>query len=423
MKNLVDKNGVSGALRTLGRFVSASAAARFGPGRGDSGACESLLAEIRAGDYERIVLRRGSFGYHTALFQRAQQLSAALARQGCLVLYEAAPPHDRVRGAERLDQRLWLVNLRSPRLRRAIERAAAESGRPRYLSVASPESRLSVKTVKGYAGQGWTVLYDYIDAISPEISGTKRVPRSTAALYRWCMREPGCVVVASSLLLRRDAQRQRRGREVPLIENGVDFAHFSAPGPCPEDGRFRALLCAGKPIVCFYGALARWLDYEALRTLAATGRYSLLLIGAKYDGSYDRELAGCDNVCFLGPQPYAVLKDYASRCDVLLIPFQKGVVGDAASPVKLFEYFALAKPVVAGDTAECRRYRSVVIASDAADYPRCVERALRLGRDTAYLAEERREALAADWLRRAETLCAYLRRLEGGESEERRAGA
>ena len=182
---------------------------------------------------------------------------------------------------------------------------------------------------------------------------------------------------------------------------------------------FRALLQKGKPIVCFYGALAEWLDYAALRTIAADGRFSLLLIGAKYDGSYDRELGERENVCFLGTRPYETLRDYAARCDVLLIPFQKGRVGDAASPVKLFEYFALQKPVVAGDTAECRRYPCVLIARSAQDYPRVIERALTLGHDPALLAAEEKEARAADWRRRAEKLTASLRTWENGAAEKK----
>ena len=276
--------------------------------------------------------------------------------------------------------------------------------------IASPESRLSARLPERYARDGWTVLYDYIDAISPEIAGGERVPRRTLALYRWAMGREGVIVTASSLALRRDAAEQ--GKQAILVENGVDCAHFFAPAPPPEDARFRALLEEGRPILGYYGALARWLDYAALRLLAADGRFTLLLIGARYDGSFDRELAGEDNVVFLGRRPYEELPGYAARCDVLLVPFRKGKLSDAASPVKLFEYMALGRPIVAGDSAECRRYRSVLIASGAEDYVRRVEQALALRDDAAYRETEKKEALAADWLRRAETITAALRRRE-----------
>ena len=406
LKNLFDKYGAQGTLRTLLRFAFQSAAAFRGPREGERAAVDELLREIRAGEYERLVLRRGSFGWHTVLFQRAQQLACAMGRRGCLVLYEAAPPHDALRGAEKLGEGLWLVNLRAPRLRREIEKAVAESDRPRYLMLASPEYRFPPALLRRYRAAGWGLIYDYIDAISPEISGGGRVPRRTRALAEHAMRDAESVICASSLALLRDARR--RGKDAVLAENGVDCAHFSRPGPCPEDARFQELLRAGKPILCYYGALARWLDYAALRALAADGRFKLLLIGAKYDDSFDRALAGAENTVFLGPKSYFELKDYAARCDVLLVPFRRGEVADAASPLKLFEYMALGKPIVAGNTAECRRFGCVLLAADARDYVRRVEQALALRGDAALIETERAQARAADWLRRAERLRAAL---------------
>ena len=412
LKNLREKHGVRGALRLVARYALGASAARLGARPRVRRACLAALeAEISSGRYERVILRRGSFAYHSPLFQRAQQLALALGRERCLVLYEAAAPYDRTAAAEKLSEGLWLVNLRCRGFAAALTRLLERGALPRYLLVGSPESRLREKTVRAYLERGWTLLYDYIDALSGEIGGGERTPRGVLALYRLAMAEERSLVLASSLTLRRDAREN--GRAALLVENGVDCAHFFRPGPCPEDAAFRALLRRGRPRLCFYGALASWLDYEALRALAADGRFDVLLIGMKYDGSFERELAGTENVFFLGPRPYETLKDYAARCDVLLIPFQKGAVGDAASPVKLFEYFALGKPVVAGDVAECRRYRSALIAACPADYVRCVERALALAHDRDYLAAERAEALAADWDRRAETLCAALRRREG----------
>lgn len=402
LKNLLDKYGGARTLALLACYVLCSVRMLLGPRGEERGAVRALLAEIRAGDFERLILRRGSFGWHTPLVQRAQQLARAMGRRGCLVLYEAAPGHDALRGAEKLGEGLWLVNLRAPRLRRALERAALDSAKPRYVMLASTESGLSLRTLARCTASGWGVLYDYIDAISAEISGGGRRLRRTRELRDWAMARADVGVFCSSLALLRDAKR--RGREALLLENGVDCAHFFARGPCPEDAAFRTLLGAGRPIVCYYGALARWLDYAALRAIAADGRFALLLIGVRYDDSFDRELAGTGNITFLGARPYAALRDYAARCDVLLVPFRRGAVGDAASPVKLFEYMALGKPIVAGDTAECRRYRSVLLAADAEDYVPAICRALALRGDAAYRETEREEALAADWLRRAETL-------------------
>ena len=58
-----------------------------------------------------------------------------------------------------------------------------------------------------------------------------------------------------------------------------------------------------------------------------------------------------------------------------------------------------------------------LIASDAEDYVRRVEQALALRDDAARREEEKKEALAADWLRRAETVTAALRKRERQRKE------
>lgn len=405
---LLRKDGTAEAAKKLARFALGELGARLAP-RGRE--LDALLDEIRRGAYERVILRRGSFGWHTPLFQRPQQLSSALAKSGCLVLYEAASPYDRVRGAQKLGENLWLVNLRAFPLRRRLERALEESVTRRYVQVASPESRLRVSSLRAYSRRGWRVIYDYIDALSGEISNSRRVPRRSLELYRYAMRGP-CLVLASSLALLRDARRFKPFKDVLLLENGVDSGFFSAPGACPEDERFRELLADGRPVLCYYGALARWLDYAALRALASDGRFQLLLIGVRYDDSYARELAGEENVSFLGPRPYERLRDYAARCDVLLLPFLPGPVGDAASPVKLFEYLAIARPIVAGDVAECRRCDGVLIARSAQDYVRAVEEALALKDSRLFRMRSQSLARQADWQKRADLLCRALRQRE-----------
>ena len=409
VENLIAKYGAAGTLRLLLRAVKCELLSRFGPGTHPG---ERRLAELSdrifAPGRGPVILFRGSGGYDVALFQRPQQLARALAAKGCIVLYEASPRIDAVRGARMVIPGLWLVNLRSASVRRMLFRRA-ESGEDRpFLHISSPERNLAPRTVERMQRRGWRAVYDYIDAISPEISASRRVPGRTLALCSRAMEDGETLVVCSSRALLRDAQGKHKGKTA-LIENGVDCAHFFRPGPCPDDAEFAAILRRGRPRLCFYGALGSWLDYGALRALAEDGRFDIVLIGMRYDGSYDASLAGTKNVFFLGPRPYGLIKDYAARCDVMLVPFRRGAVGDAASPIKLFEYMALGKPIVAGRTEECARYKSAITALTPEEYVDAALRALELRGDKGYLAAERAEALAADWSVRAEGLLRALR--------------
>ena len=55
------------------------------------------LRELLAGDYDRIVLWRSSFGYNVPLFQRPQHIARNLARERCLVFYEVTTMTDKVK--------------------------------------------------------------------------------------------------------------------------------------------------------------------------------------------------------------------------------------------------------------------------------------------------------------------------------------
>lgn len=409
LKNVFIKYGVTDGLKLLALYAVRSAEAALCPDAlFHSGRCRALVARILRGDHERVIVVRTSQGYNVPLFQRTQQLARALPRYGCLVLFEAAPHRERVRCAEEICRGLWLVNFRSRPFARMLDRAIEGTAVPRYLWLSSPERGVPVRTVRGYIARGYRLVYDYIDEISAQISASKTVPRETARLHDLAVRRGGAVILASSLALLRDA-REKSCAESVLAENGADCGYLSRPGPCPDDAVFRKVLSRRRPRLCYYGAIAAWLDYEALDVLARDGRFDVVMIGPRYDAADTRMLENRENVFFLGPRPYAQLKDYAARCDVLLIPFKQGALGDAASPVKLFEYMAIGRPVVAGDIAECRRYDSVLIARDARDYVRCAEFALRLGRSGRYLAREREEALAADWSVRARTVSDALR--------------
>ena len=69
---------------------------------------------------------------------------------------------------------------------------------------------------------------------------------------------------------------------------------------------------------------------------------------------------------------------------------------------------ALRKPVVSTDLDECRRYASVLIGRDHAEFMEKVETALTLRNDPAYLAQLDAEARANDWSEKARAIIAGL---------------
>lgn len=376
-----------------------------------------LIREQLSGDDERVILWRSGFGFHVPLYQRPQQMARALARHGCLMLYEANPLTDHVNSLEPLEKNLLLVNLRSALVRRMLLRELDRVRKPKYLQLYSTDQDCSLHELKTFVRRGWRILYEYVDALRPEISGTARLPKTVADKFLYAMSHPEFTVVVTAEQLRQDVIHRRGRTNLIIAGNGVDYAFFQQWEDYDYEPAFRAILARGKPIVCYYGALAAWIDYELLRMIAASGKYSLVLIGVKYDASYERNMRGVEGVDDLGPRDYRVLKYYAKAADVLILPFLVNEITRATSPVKLFEYMALQKPIVSTDVDECRRYEGVLIGQSHTDFIRQIERALMLRNNKEYLALLDNEARANDWSEKARAV------IDGLKKEEKLPGA
>ena len=157
----------------------------------------------------------------------------------------------------------------------------------------------------------------------------------------------------------------------------------------------------------YYGALAKWFDYDLIKKLAHTNKYSIVLFGIKYDESFDENLSNEKNIYFMGPRDYKVLKEYARCADVLTIPFVINNITLATSPVKIFEYMALLKPIVTTDMPECRKYKSVLIGHNHEEFIKKIDEALKLKNAKKYITLLDKEAKENDWSKKAKAIIEY----------------
>lgn len=364
------------------------------------------IREILESDgFDRIVLWRSSFGYNVPLFQRPQHIANNLAKNRCLVLYEVTTMTDKVKTVKPFADNLYLVNYNNILLNKILMSELEKINKPKYVQLYSTDWKLSVQNVKDYMAKGYGFIYEYIDDISPELAGTKNLPQNIVDKYEYAMSNTDVFVVVTADLLREDVIKHRGEKNLVMSSNGVDYSFF---GSVDEDfdfmPEFKAVLEKGKPIMCYYGALAKWFDYELIKKIAATDRYSIVLFGIKYDEAYDENMNGEENVYFLGPVDYKILKNYAAKCDILTIPFLINNITRATSPVKLFEYMALHKPIVTTDMNECRKYESVLRGTDHDDFIAKLDRAMELKSDDSYMALLDKEARANDWSEKAKVI-------------------
>jgi glycosyltransferase involved in cell wall biosynthesis len=178
-----------------------------------------------------------------------------------------------------------------------------------------------------------------------------------------------------------------------LLPHGVDLELFSRPAPRAGD------LPEGGPVAGYYGTIAPWLD---LGLVAAVARllpeWRFAMIGAvQTDVS---AVAGLANVHFLGPRPHADLPRYSQHWDAGIIPFLDTPQIRACNPLKLREYLAAGKPVVATPFPALAPYAAGVrTAAGAAGIAAALRASLT---DGPREADARRALVAADsWAARA----------------------
>ncbi|MDO7908392.1 glycosyltransferase [Paenibacillus sp. JX-17] len=158
-----------------------------------------------------------------------------------------------------------------------------------------------------------------------------------------------------------------------LLENGVEYDHFSKPAAEPEE-----LRDIPGPRAIYVGAIDERLDLKALHLLAERmPELSIVIIGPVHEGAKSY-FAGLSNVYLLGAKNYQTVPAYLQHCDIALLPLSNHAANAGRSPMKLYEYAAAGLPVVVTETPELLRRREpfLYFYRQAGDFPEQVRATL-----------------------------------------------
>lgn len=185
----------------------------------------------------------------------------------------------------------------------------------------------------------------------------------------------------------------RSGR-VHYLPQGVNYDHFAAPRPEPEE--LRGL---PRPRIGFAGGLYDRVDLALVRRLAQEHPAgSVILVGPV---AVDVSALDLPNIHILGVRPYSVLPAYVQAFDVGIIPYLLNDETRSVDPLKLLEYLAAGVPAVATAIPEMAKYAEIVAIGDGSDAFAAQVRAV-LAADRKALAERGRAlARTHTWERRA----------------------
>ena len=195
-----------------------------------------------------------------------------------------------------------------------------------------------------------------------------------------------------------------------ILPHGVDYIHFSRSAAEPQV-IIPQLEKMSKPVIGYFGLLGDWVDISILESIALSHpEWSLILIGS-VEADISR-LNHLTNVYFIGPVPYEQLPDYVAYVDVLILPYHVGGRGKTITPLKLREYIATGKPVVASAIPECIKFNSIIhIAETVEAFVASVEISLI---EPDELAVRRQDVVRNEsWKQRAELLSTCIKTCTG----------
>lgn len=373
---------------------------RLGGESGQSDASGLSLQEFQSAigekQFRQVIVFEANLDWNITLYQRPHHMALAMGRLGCLVLYRTTG--DRVAGFRQVEENVWLTS---------TDKAPFAGAVRCFYSTSLFASAKDLNV----AASGDIICYEYIDHIDAAISGGQANLRRLQELKNAAFARAD-LVVSSAGLLHEEATQECGQQRSLCIPNGVDTRHYRNEEHASRTlkQKFLDFRARHEHVIGYFGAIAPWLWYELIDELCLLmPDKGFIFIGPDYSGCVPR-LPQHPNALYLGPVSYDALPAYAAKFDVCFIPFMKGEIARSTSPLKLFEYFALEKPVVVtSDMLECTAFSEVFSGADAQEIAGCIEAALELRTDSNFKARLGALADANSWDVRAE---AYLSRIE-----------
>ncbi|MDU4071286.1 MAG: glycosyltransferase [Clostridium perfringens] len=355
--------------------------------------------------FKSVVVFDSRVGWNIPLFQRSQHMANELTDDGYLYFYRTSEQFDpHVKTVEKLKDRLYLVNMANFALQNAMFDLLKEYKGHKFLSLYSTDVYLDEQYIKEkYIDNGFKIIYEYIDELSDEISG--HLPDFVYDRHKNIIEDKSNIAVGSADKLIEEIEEIRGKENVAMITNGVQYDHWQyRSDEVPE--KLKDIVSKGNPIIGYFGALAKWFDYELLKKVAKERpNYEIVLIGFLYDNSFkDSKIDELENVHYLGIVDYKELNQYSQYFTISTIPFLLNDITESTSPVKLFEYMAMGHPIVTTDMRECRKYKSVLIGKSHEDFIEKLDFALTLDKKDEYYNYLKEEALANTWREKAAIL-------------------
>lgn len=148
------------------------------------------------------------------------------------------------------------------------------------------------------------------------------------------------------------------------VPNGVDLKHYNKAFTLIN----RDIADLPKPIIGYIGVIQEKVDLELVKYLAHKNpEKSIVLVGPVWNEQDEAKMSleQEKNVHFLGYKKYSDAPMYIQQFDIGIIPHKKAGFAASTNPMKMYEYLACGKPVVATSNIGTENVSEMIASVDS----------------------------------------------------------
>ncbi len=186
------------------------------------------------------------------------------------------------------------------------------------------------------------------------------LPARPSFLHKKTWRRAKAIFVLTSFIKNELIEHGIPADKILVLPDAVDLEKFDIK-ISKEEARKKLNLPQDKKIILYTGSfyLYDWKGVDILLDAAKNFGEDFLFLfvgGSENEIKEIKNKVRAENILLIGHKPYAVIPYYLKSADVLVLPNKKGhaMSEQHTSPLKLFEYMASRRPIVASDLPSLR---------------------------------------------------------------------
>lgn len=246
-----------------------------------------------------------------------------------------------------------------------------------------------------YTRDVWSTLF--LSSTYHIVFEAHTLPKRADWLYRVFLKKVNKFVVLTVGLRKAFIELGIAANNILVAGDAVDRRQFTV-GQSPDQCREKVGLALGKKIVLYAGHLYKWKGAHTLLVAAKEfgDAIRFVFVGGTSEAvkEFQAVAKGQNNTLVVGHKPHIDMPFYLKAADVLVLPNSgKEKISRAyTSPLKLFEYMAAGRPIVAADVPAIREVLDESTATFfVPDDSRSLSKAVRFVFDHQEEAEEKAE--------------------------------